>query len=58
MYRFSQVDYDAATQTATIGTGLVWDQVYAGLEPHGVNVVGGRISGVGVAGLALGGGPV
>lgn len=30
--------------------------MYAALEPHGVNVVGGRVSGVGVGGLTLGGG--
>lgn len=56
MSRFSDVIYDAAAQTATIGAGLLWDDVYAQLEPHNVNVVGGRISGVGVAGFTLGGG--
>ncbi|KAJ7627380.1 FAD dependent oxidoreductase [Roridomyces roridus] len=56
MNRFSNVTYDAASGTATIGMGLVWDDVYAALEPHGVNVVGGRSSGVGVAGFSLGGG--
>ncbi|KAG6908218.1 hypothetical protein DXG01_005690 [Tephrocybe rancida] len=39
-----------------IGAGLVWDDVYTALEPHGVTVVGGRVSGVGVAGFMLGGG--
>ena len=56
MYRFSDVKYDAASQTAEIGAGLIWDDVYAALEPHGVNVVGGRVTGVGVAGSTLGGG--
>ena len=56
MYRFSDVVYNAGSQTAEIGPGLIWDEVYAALEPHGVNVVGGRVSGVGVAGLTLGGG--
>ena len=56
MYRFSEVTYDAASQTAVIGAGLIWDDVYAALEPHGVNVVGGRVTGVGVAGFTLGGG--
>ncbi|KAF8188907.1 hypothetical protein K438DRAFT_2145941 [Mycena galopus ATCC 62051] len=56
MARFSGVTYDATNGTATIGTGLIWDDVYIALEPFGVNVVGGRLSGVGVAGLALGGG--
>jgi len=56
MSRFSEVVYDSTTQTVTIGAGLVWDDVYAALEPHGVNVVGGRVPGVGVAGFTLGGG--
>lgn len=56
MYRFSEVTYDSASETATIGAGLVWDDVYEALEPHGVNVIGGRVTGVGVAGFTLGGG--
>ncbi|EAU84447.2 hypothetical protein CC1G_01443 [Coprinopsis cinerea okayama7 len=56
MYRFSDVRYDADSQTAEVGAGLVWDDVYAALELHGVNVVGGRVPGVGVAGFTLGGG--
>lgn len=56
MSEFSEVTYDARTQTATIGTGLVWDDVYAALAPHNVNVLGGRVPGVGVAGFTLGGG--
>lgn len=56
MSRFSGVKYDAASQTAEVGAGLVWDDVYAALEPLGVNVVGGRVTGVGVAGFTLGGG--
>ncbi|KAF8551799.1 FAD-binding domain-containing protein [Imleria badia] len=56
MSRFSDIVYDSEAQTVQIGAGLIWDNVYAALEPHGVNVVGGRISGVGVAGLTLGGG--
>ncbi|KDR67962.1 hypothetical protein GALMADRAFT_79271 [Galerina marginata CBS 339.88] len=56
MYRFSEVTYNQAAQTVVIGAGLIWDDVYAALEPHNVNVVGGRVSGVGVAGFTLGGG--
>lgn len=56
MYRFSDVVHDAAAQTAEIGAGLIWDDVYAALEPFNVNVVGGRVTGVGVAGFTLGGG--
>lgn len=56
MSQFSEVDYDATTGTVDIGAGLIWDDVYAALEPLGVNVVGGRVTGVGVAGFTLGGG--
>ena len=56
MSRFSAIVYDPQAKTVEIGAGLIWDDVYAALEPHGVNVAGGRISGVGVAGLTFGGG--
>ncbi|KAF9648818.1 FAD-binding domain-containing protein [Thelephora ganbajun] len=51
--RFSQVTYDAASGTAIIGTGLIWDVVYQRLQEHHVSVLGGRI---GVGGFLLGGG--
>ncbi|KAK0232019.1 FAD dependent oxidoreductase [Armillaria nabsnona] len=56
MYRFSEVTYNSTSETAIIGSGLVWDDVYASLAPYGVNVLGGRVTGVGVAGFILGGG--
>ncbi|KAJ7029882.1 FAD-binding domain-containing protein [Mycena alexandri] len=56
MTRFSTVNYDKTTGTVAIGSGLIWDEVYAALEPHGVIVAGGRVSGVGMAGFTLGGG--
>ena len=39
-----------------VGAGLIWDDVYKALEKEGVNVIGGRVTGVGVAGFILGGG--
>jgi FAD/FMN-containing dehydrogenase len=56
MSRFGNVTYDANAQTATIGAGLTWSDVYKALVPQGVNVVGGRQTTVGVSGLTLGGG--
>ena len=47
MAQFSNVTYDAEQGTVTLGVALTWDQVYEHLEPLGVMVVGGRISGVG-----------
>jgi FAD/FMN-containing dehydrogenase len=56
MSRFSDIEYNEAEQTATLGAGLIWDDVYAALESHGVVALGGRVSGIGVAGFTLGGG--
>ncbi|KAF8724704.1 hypothetical protein AX14_008667 [Amanita brunnescens Koide BX004] len=56
MYRFNNVIYDPVSKTADIGTGLIYDDVYAALAPYGVSVLGGRVSGLGVGGFALGGG--
>ena len=56
MTRFKDINVDAPAATVEVGAGLTWDQVYVALEPYGVIVVGGRVPGVGVAGLTLGGG--
>ena len=44
--RFNQVTYDAASSTAVVGAGLVWDTVYQQLQPYNVSVLGGRVTGV------------
>jgi len=56
MTRFNKTKVDSTFGTVDVGAGLTWDQVYAALEPTGVNIVGGRIPGIGVGGLTLGGG--
>ena len=56
MTRFNKIKVDSMCGTVEVGAGLTWGQVYEALEPTGVNVVGGRSFGVGVAGLTLGGG--
>jgi FAD/FMN-containing dehydrogenase len=56
MSRFDETKVNSTSGTVTVGAGLTWDQVYETLEPTGVNVVGGRVPGVGIAGLTLGGG--
>ncbi|KAF5369611.1 hypothetical protein D9757_010448 [Collybiopsis confluens] len=56
MTAFDNVSYDSTTSTVKIGTGQSWDVVYAKLESLEVTVAGGRVPGVGVGGLALGGG--
>ena len=47
MSKFNNISYDAEQNTVTLGTGLTWDQVYDALDPLSVNVVGGRMNGVG-----------
>jgi hypothetical protein len=56
MTRFNETKVDIAAATVEVGAGLTWGQVYSELEPYGVNVVGGRLPRVGVAGTTLGGG--
>ncbi|KAH8112912.1 FAD-binding domain-containing protein [Phellopilus nigrolimitatus] len=56
MTRFNEVVYNADAGTVDIGPGLIWDDVYSALEGYNVSVVGGRVTGVGVAGFTLGGG--
>ena len=38
-----------------VGPGATWDAVYEMLERNELTVVGGRVMGVGVGGLVLGG---
>lgn len=56
MTQFSDIVIDMDSETVEIGAGLSWTEVYKYLVPRGVNVVGGRLHGVGVAGILLGGG--
>ncbi|KAK0499152.1 FAD dependent oxidoreductase [Armillaria luteobubalina] len=56
MTRFNEITYDPTSQTVLVGAGNVWDDVYEVLNAQGVNVVGGRVTGIGVAGFTLGGG--
>jgi FAD/FMN-containing dehydrogenase len=56
MTRFNEIKVNSTCGIVEVGAGLTWGQVYEGLEPTGVNVVGGRSRGVGISGLTLGGG--
>jgi hypothetical protein len=57
MARFNDTKVHHEDGTVEAGAGLTWDQVYKAISP-GLNVVGGRRPGIGVAGLTLGGGSV
>ncbi|KAM0812559.1 hypothetical protein AB5N19_12550 [Seiridium cardinale] len=41
---------------ASLGTGGIWSEIYTELVPLNLTVMGGRVAGIGVGGLALGGG--
>lgn len=50
------VTVDHAARTARVEGGATWGEVDAATQEHGLAVTGGRVSGTGVAGLALGSG--
>ncbi|CAG8885934.1 unnamed protein product [Penicillium egyptiacum] len=50
------VALNADKTVASIGPGNNWLTAYAALEPHGLAVIGGRASSIGVGGFVLGGG--
>ncbi|KAA8643979.1 hypothetical protein EYZ11_011262 [Aspergillus tanneri] len=52
----NEVTLSEDKSVASIGPGNVWDSVYKALQPHGLAVIGGRASGIGVGGLITGGG--
>ncbi|KAJ7169346.1 FAD-binding domain-containing protein [Mycena crocata] len=64
MSRFNTVTYNKTSQyqaeapngVVTFGAGMLWNDIYAALDPLNITVVGGRVVGVGAAGFLLGGG--
>lgn len=56
MKGFQHVNLSADKSYVDIGSGNIWDNVYAALQGTGVNIVGGRVTGVGVGGFISGGG--
>ena len=56
MTRFNSIELNNVTGIVDVGSGVIWDQVYAALNSTGFNVIGGRIPTVGISGLTLGGG--
>ncbi|KAI8672946.1 hypothetical protein LRP88_02532 [Fusarium phalaenopsidis] len=56
LVHLNKTTYNAEAETASIGPGCRWRDVYAELNKYGRAVAGGREGNVGVAGLLLGGG--
>lgn len=52
----NSTQYDPDTQTARLGPGAKWKDVYAELEKHGRTAAGAREAECGVGGFLLGGG--
>lgn len=52
----NSTQYEPSTQTARLGPGAKWKDVFAELEKHGRTVVGAREAECGVGGFLLGGG--
>ena len=48
------IEIDATARTARVGGGVTWGELDAATQEHGLAVTGGRLSGLGVAGVALG----
>ncbi|KAI9045945.1 FAD-binding domain-containing protein [Aspergillus affinis] len=54
--KLNQVVYNPNDKTAVVGPGLTWEDAQKALRGTGRALVGGRLGGVGVGGLMLGGG--
>jgi FAD/FMN-containing dehydrogenase len=50
------IDVDPAARTARVGGGVLWADLDAATQDHALAVTGARLSGLGVAGVTLGGG--
>jgi hypothetical protein len=52
----TEITINEERSTVSVGSGNTWFDVYNVLQPKDLMVIGGRIAGVGVGGLTLGGG--
>ncbi|KAJ7160981.1 hypothetical protein C8R46DRAFT_1038176 [Mycena filopes] len=56
LQKMSTISLSRDQKTVSIGPGSTWKMVYHTIGPQNLSTVGGRTSGVGVAGFLLGGG--
>lgn len=49
------IELSADKSSVSVGSGATWNAVYETFDPIGLSVAGGRIAGVGIGGLTLGG---
>ncbi|PMD24518.1 FAD-binding domain-containing protein [Hyaloscypha hepaticicola] len=56
LLKLNQITVSPDKTQTFVGPGNTWFDVYSQLEGEGLSVIGGRVSGIGVGGLTLGGG--
>jgi FAD/FMN-containing dehydrogenase len=56
LLKLNQISVSPDRTQTSVGPGSTWFDVYSQLEGEGLSVIGGRVSGIGVGGLTLGGG--
>ncbi|KAI0180995.1 putative oxidoreductase [Hypoxylon sp. FL1284] len=56
LHGLNSIDMSTDNSIVSAGPEATWDAVYNKLEPLGLSVAGGRVAGVGVGALTLGGG--
>jgi FAD/FMN-containing dehydrogenase len=54
--RMKRISVDAAAKTARAGGGVLWGELDAATQEHGLQVPGGRITTTGIGGFTTGGG--
>jgi FAD/FMN-containing dehydrogenase len=54
--RLDAIDVDASSRTARAGGGVLWGQLDAATQEHGLHVPGGRVTTTGIGGFTTGGG--
>ncbi|KAG6004280.1 hypothetical protein E4U43_000772, partial [Claviceps pusilla] len=52
----NRISLSADRKQTSVGAGNLWNHVYDKLSPMNLTVIGGRVSGIGIGGLTLGGG--
>jgi hypothetical protein len=53
---FKDIVINEEEETVETGVGLIWMELFSYLVPKGLNIVGGRLVGVGVGSFIVGGG--
>ena len=56
LLNLNQITVSSDKTQVSVGAGNRWYDVYTKLDPMGISVIGGRVAGIGVGGLTLGGG--